>query len=1667
MRERTKKRASRLLAWALAAGLALTLLPAPALAEGETPPAAAEAAETPDGAAREAAALIETLPTAEEYAALLERAIGAEDPGYGDWLAEVQEAREAARAAAAAYDALTDTEKALVAPELAEKLDALLDALRGSMLRNTPAADFEGTGGENDPYFIKTYADLAVLAAKCNDAKYKDKYFQVKDGFSQEEGQVTAAIGSSDLDCFGGHFDGNGQTIRLAIDQADGDHLGLFGYLPLSAVVENVTVSGSVQGRDYVGGIAGVNQGTVQNCRSEATVTGRDNVGGIAGENHRAVQGCSNTGEVAGRMSVGGLAGNNLNCVKNGYNTAAVTGTSINLGGIAGNNSRGTSAVESCYNTGDVTAENRGNEVGGVVGNNFGTVRNCLSLGLAVTGTTIYTGGVIGYNNGGTSADNQTRADLALHPGGTLDGISGDPLAVDGSMTLSAAFSAWETAVWTIPGGNLEYGCGLPTLTGAPQSPAPKLPGSAPHAHDMSVDCGSDDPITFAQALTTSPEGALYIDGVEAGKDDGGYKLPAGNYYLAADLELNRALSISGIGTVNLCLNGHMAASSDGASYVIYVSGGTLDLCDCNGSNSSHPITSPVTGQSVTITGGLIAKGTLAGIFISPDPTGSATLNLYGGTIAGNRSSESSAGVENFGTFTMRGGTITHNAGVTGGVGNSGTFTMSGGAITHNAGYSGGVTNVRTFKMSGGAITDNSGTVDYAGGIYTATATVTLSGSPTISGNAVGEGNVPSNLYLPDGLTVTIGDNFAPTAPIGVTTEAAPGANAPVNITAAGSQDYARHFTSDNARYAVENSGTGSDQVVRLTLAPPAGFEGLGTAESPYLLKSYAHLETLAEKVNGGTSYQGKFFRLDAAFPTDSGAVTTAIGTGSKPFQGSFDGNGKTVALAINAPGSNNQGLFGSASTSATIQNVAVSGSVVGWDNVGGVAGSNYGTVKSCYSTATVTGSNDNGSAGGVVGDNAGTVEHCYNTGAVTGGSYVGGVVGTNNTSNGIVQFCYNTGAVTASTRCAGGVVGGNYNSGQVRNCLSLGLTVTGPSNVGRVVGFNFTEDYVILADNAARADMALLVNGAAQAVTGAAADGPDGADLAVDGTAAAAAAFPGWAPAVWTVPESRLEPGLALPVLNSVPQSPAPVLPGTAVQAAVQVTPKDGTPVGYRALADGLDAAKASSGSTLRLLTDVTGSAVCGTGTFTIDLNGRTWAGTSDGAALKINGTASVTLTDSAGGGRILGAAGVSDVNDGRGQNAVYLSSSDAALTLTGENAFTLQGGDGANQEARGGNGGYGVYVTRGTFTVQNSKAVFQGGDGGRGTEPGDSGRGCEVAGGSFSITGGVFRGGDGSGSGHGLNLSSATALAPLTVTSATGGTNGYGLNVLFLSNKLTIAGGVFQGTFGIQIGYSTLTITEAIVSGKTGLSVDSGSTAEISGGTFTGTDGYAIKTTKGAVSGLLADGYAYFQDGGELFAGLDGKTLAQNGTVTVAPERAPRYAVSGTVTEESGAAVEGADVTLRQGSAVFGRTTTDREGKYTFARVRSGTYNVVAEKSPRTMTILVVVDGGDVTEKHIVMPDGNVSSVLNVQGAETPAVVVGGGGRPGQAGKQHRNHRHRHHDGGGQGGIRGRQRWGHPGPGRGPDPGLPGDQGGTAGGRGVRPHPGHRKPAGNHRPL
>lgn len=165
---------------------------------------------------------------------------------------------------------------------------------------------------------------------------------------------------SSDVGQFLGTFDGNGYTITgLAYNSNTVDNFGLFRTIGQGGIVRNLNISDCdiTSSGTIVGGIAGINYGTIENCHivGNSTVNGNGYyIGSIAGLNEGGgrIIACSNAATVKGSSNseTGGICGTiNRSNVIACYNTGNITGSS-DAGGIVERVNNGAS-VTSCYYT--------------------------------------------------------------------------------------------------------------------------------------------------------------------------------------------------------------------------------------------------------------------------------------------------------------------------------------------------------------------------------------------------------------------------------------------------------------------------------------------------------------------------------------------------------------------------------------------------------------------------------------------------------------------------------------------------------------------------------------------------------------------------------------------------------------------------------------------------------------------------------------------------------------------------------------------------------------------------------------------------------------------------------------------------------------------------------------------------------------------------------------------------------------------------------------------------------------------------------------------------------------------------------------------------------------------------------------------------------------------
>ena len=181
----------------------------------------------------------------------------------------------------------------------------------------------------------------------------------------------------------------------------------------------------------------------------------------------------------------------------------------------------------------------------------------------------------------------------------------------------------------------------------------------------------------------------------------------------------------------------------------------------------------------------------------------------------------------------------------------------------------------------------------------------------------------------------------------------------------------------------------------------------------------------------------------------------TPIGTESQPYTGTFDGNNYTITgLTVNQT-RNYVGLIGCIGSDGTVKNVKLENVNITGDGyfVGGVAGTNYGTIENCSVDGTLT--NYVQYLGGVVGNNYGSIIGCSSSGTITGtGPNVGGIGG--QSVGGTIMACYSVANIKGRSS-SGGVLGQTNRETVVIACYHAKGNVTGEqSRIGGVIGWNY-----------------------------------------------------------------------------------------------------------------------------------------------------------------------------------------------------------------------------------------------------------------------------------------------------------------------------------------------------------------------------------------------------------------------------------------------------------------------------------------------------------------------------------------------------------------------------------------------------------------------------------
>lgn len=771
---------------------------------------------------------------------------------------------------------------------------------------------------------IQTYYDTNK-----NSTKILSYNFALKNDIDASVVKDYVAIGTGSTDGFTGTFDGrDNRIIGLKVDTlSDGtaqSNAGIFNTIGTGGKVEDLRVySGTFNGTDNAGAVAGINNGTISNVTTFGNVVTATNkaAGGIAGDNFGAISNASasdavtdkkssNAGGIAGineekavisdsssnsavnsavsskDNALGGIAGVNSGELSNvdslGVTTGIYKGTSTrysdNVGGIAGRNS---GTVSNAYNESIVSGRDN---VGGIIGTNTGKNVENVSNAARVTGeadtsdtssdkTSDYVGGLVGSNSGSiTNGRNNGEITGNQYVGG-LVGENGKDSTLSNLVNDEAASITGDNYVGGIAGSN-----------------AGKI--TADEEHDNLVNRGSIIGQMYVGGVAgvntgtienTNNDVTLYVkDGKASGENAPKYFGGVAGWNKQAEGEDGKPVSDTGIITN---ATNHADVNAEGASFVGGVVGkndGTL-----NGMNGNY---GNVSGKDNV--GGVAGENSqnLSDVTAVNQGNVTATDGGAGGIFAVNNGAISNSQLTNSGTVKGTAGDGTSGTGGIFGV-NSGGIT---GSVLENKGYKdeNGVFHdslVTGESNTGGLIGINSGDVSTSSLKNEANITVTAS-----------EGGKVSNI---GGL-------------IGVNT---------------GDITGGRDENDGYYKYQIYNNGT-------ITVT--------GTGEN-----------------------------IGGLFGTNSKNVTAAYNTGAIIADGSTNVGG----IAGSNTGKLDQ-VFNTVITGVNADGSTQYGSITGGINVGGIVGSNTGTVSNAYNTTSVIGKAENAVVGAIAGTNSGTISNVYGT---------------------------------------------------------------------------------------------------------------------------------------------------------------------------------------------------------------------------------------------------------------------------------------------------------------------------------------------------------------------------------------------------------------------------------------------------------------------------------------------------------------------------------------------------------------------------------------------------------------------------------------------------------------------------------------------------------------
>ncbi len=924
-----------------------------------------------------------------------------------------------------------------------------------------------GDGSEEFPYLVSSADHLFSVRFYLG----QDVYFKQTTDIDMEGTDYSnwPPIGTSDSP-FAGTYDGDGKTIsNLVVNNPDGNHQGLFGFI-LGGTVQNLHVENAdITGKQNVGILAGIiadketysSGGKIINCSTGGTVTGIDRVGGIIGS----------------LQHDGGF-------ISGSFSTAEVTATGTGgLDGYAGGLSGSVYfavQIRDSYASGPVG----GLRAGGLIGYlHSGEALRCYAAG-EVTGSPL-AGGLVAVKDGGTVTDSYYDT-----------GATGQTASAGGTgkttaeMKQQSTYANWGfTDVWKIG-----ESVSLPSLFWQDWTVAEEITAAKYTLtwEDIRGSNGAMNSVISNLSLPSSGEKDTIIT----------WSVPSEQTWLTADGTVTRPLYTEEDETVAL-------------TAIFSKSGGAGQSRDFT--LTIKKADTPTNEETVTLDHAALTWDIIKNSNTSENQI-TGNLNL---TVTGTYGSEIAWSADPTGHINTATGAVTRPL-----------YNQPDAVITLTAVVSktGAEPLSRTFNLTvkAAAATETQATEetlawltwdiikgdnDYANnvktnlnltttGLYGATITWwNVSGSSTIyvstgvvdrPSTAWGDQNVTIKADIQKGATklekefyltvkavdltdlqCVLADNASltwntikganseennitlnlaslPTTGANGTTitwAAMPAGQSWLSIPS-GALTRPTMAEGNQTITLTATISKGSEQITHspftLVLKASSFARGNGTAQHPYEISNATELANVRNFL--GIDNSNVYF-LQTADIALSGNWTP-IGDASVPFFGKYNGGGYRIS-GLRVDGSyNDAGLFGYTWNPAVLENIRLTGVYIrsntnNIQSLGALCGYNRGTVKNCSAEGEVLAvyGTVQARAGVLIGYNAGTVERCFSAGSVSISGYssthAGGLVGRN---EGTIRECYSRASAYAGgvNGSSGGLVGNN-SSGVIERSYSTG----------------------------------------------------------------------------------------------------------------------------------------------------------------------------------------------------------------------------------------------------------------------------------------------------------------------------------------------------------------------------------------------------------------------------------------------------------------------------------------------------------------------------------------------------------------------------------------------------------------------------------------------------